>query len=245
MQSTASHIAQWLPSGICSSLEKGQKMMHGLSQAQLSHLVTAPPSPEAVLASKVLLCFRKWTPSVQTRLSRNSAQHNIKVVRICLRQWSCLLVLQGTVVTHKTEPSLIYLQEEHLGSGSVMPWVQTPTECLYSDSFSGLIHRLLQASESPYICWHAQHSHQPARVGSNLQQSNILDHNQLWVCIFKPFSSNQFSSRQNAAGTSDLAFLDSTPGTFQAWITDRSRLWSDFSLTLELPLICIQPAQRK
>lgn len=70
-----------------------------MDSSKLSLLTLAlPPSPRAIPTFQVLLCFGKWTPA-QARLSRNSAQHNTKVVRICLRQWLCVLV-----VPHKAQP---------------------------------------------------------------------------------------------------------------------------------------------
>lgn len=40
---------------------------------------------------------------------------------------------------HKIQSSLCNMQEEYLGSGSVVLWIQTPVECLHSKPFSSLI----------------------------------------------------------------------------------------------------------
>lgn len=189
---------------------------------KLNFLILAlPPSPGAIPTFQVLLCFGMWTPNAQTRLSGNSSQHNMKVVRICLRQWLSVLVLQCTVVPPKYSHLWSICRRNIWAVGQSCHGCRHP-QCVYTVTLS-------QASSTGILQAFRESLHLltcPAQLSASNSHCTTSSRTTSYTIVsfgfafFQPFSPNQFSARQNAAGTSTLSFSWLCPGTFQAWITD-------------------------
>lgn len=173
----------------------------------LPSLTVSPPTKRPFLMSGNTPFWKVNSKCTNKTVNRNSAQCHIKVVRTCLRQWSCLFVLWGTVLHHKIQSSFSYLQNGYLGSRSIALWVQTPVKCLHSKSFSSLICRPplgFQRVPAPDNMASTAISQQEWAETSSRRSTCTIIRFGSWV--FKPFGPNQFSARQNEEATRVFCF---------------------------------------